>query len=76
MLANVIDGRMYLPPEDESKPNERTIMHPETNDNQVIVEGTGMYLKDFLGHQIRLSQQKPEEPRPILWLKVTGTRNT
>ena len=74
MQATIIDGRMYLPPTDESKPNERDIMHPETNDGQILMTDTGIYLKDFLGMQIRLSQTEPKETRPVLWLKVTGSR--
>ena len=51
-MVTVLDGRIYMPPEDESKPTERNVMHPETNIEQVLVprsDGSTETLKEFIG---------------------------
>lgn len=71
MKQVVEDGRIYLPPEDESKPNDRVAIHPETNAGQVLMGPNGMKLVDFVGPQTIVSSEKPD--RPCLWLRVTAT---
>ena len=75
MQQNVYDGRLYYPAEDPSKPYERDVMHPETNTKQVIVPGTGMYLDEYMGLPVILSEQRPERPGAFIWAQITGTRN-
>ena len=38
MAEVVVNGRYYMPPEDESRPTERNVMHPETNTSQIIID--------------------------------------
>ena len=75
MQQNVYDGRLYYPPEDPSKPYERDVMHPETNINKVIVPGTGMYMGEYMGLPVILSEQIPDRPGAFIWAQITGTRN-
>ena len=72
MEINVENGRLYLPAEDETKPSERTAIHPETNSEQVIMDDDGTNLKEFLGEQIVIGSQDPK--KKCLWLQVTATR--
>lgn len=73
MIANVENGRLYLPAADPSKPNERTAMHPETNIEQVIVDASGTKLNEYLGPQMILSSDKPTVTN-VLWLQITSTK--
>ena len=75
MQQNVYDGRLYFPPENPDKPYERDVMHPETNTNQVIVPGTNMYLGEYMGLPVILSEEKPNRPGAFIWAQITGTRN-
>lgn len=63
MAEVVVNGRYYMPPEDESKPTERNVMHPETNIEQVLVpqkDGTTKNLKEFIGKNVMiLDPSKP-----------------
>lgn len=75
MIANVENARLHLPAADPAKPNERTVLHPETNAEQVLMNASGTALKDFLGPQIIISETKPEvEEGSVLWAQVTSTR--
>lgn len=77
MEMNVRDGRIYLPAEDEKKPHDRKVVHPETNSDQVIMTmddsetNKDRTLSEHLGPQIIIGANKPD--RACLWLKVTGT---
>ncbi len=73
MINAVENARLHLPAEDPAKPNERVVLHPETNIEQVLVDAEGKTLKDFLGPQMVISSEKPAETG-ILWAQVKGTR--
>lgn len=36
-MADVVQGRIYLPPTDESNPTDRDVLHPETNAENVLM---------------------------------------
>lgn len=73
MIGTVQNVRMYLPAEDEEKPNERNTMHPETNSTQVLMNAEGINLDEFLGPQIIISSDKPQRTG-VLWGEITATR--
>lgn len=74
MEALVATSRIYFPPEDETKPEERVVLHPETSAEAVVMDEEGRTLDEVLGPQIVVSSEKPEQ-RPCFWCKVTATRN-
>ena len=45
---DVIDGRIYFPPEEKAKPNERKVLHPETNSDSVLCDNGEKTLTDYL----------------------------
>lgn len=47
-MAIVTKGRLYLPPEDATKPTERNVLHPET-DMDSIIDEDGTTLKEYMG---------------------------
>ena len=55
-------GRLYFPPENENKPDDRKVMHPETDAQQVIM-GNGQTLENVMksGRMI-VSETQPTEP--------------
>jgi hypothetical protein len=73
MTEVVEGGRLYFPPEDKNKPDERKVMHPETDtDNVLLSDGTT--LTQALGggsNSIVVSDEKPETA--CLWAKVGST---
>ena len=72
-IMNAQNGQMFLPPEDETKPNERELFHPETNIDQVLVNGDGETLRDLLGPQTVVSDTNPGKPG--VWFQITARRN-
>lgn len=44
----VIDGRIYFPPEEKTRPNERKVLHPETNADSVLCDNGDKTLSDYL----------------------------
>lgn len=72
MIMDIENGRIYLPAENEEKPNERKVMHPETSSDQVLMGADGETLKEFLGPQTKISEQKPA--KACLWAQITATR--
>lgn len=46
---DVVDGRIYFPPEEKSKPTERKVLHPETNSDNVLCDNGEKTLTDYLG---------------------------
>lgn len=75
MMTDVENGRLYLPAENETKPNERTALHPETNSEQVLMDDDGTNLKEYLGAQVIVSPSTKKPDRPCLWAKVVSTRD-
>lgn len=73
MVSVVENSRLYMPPEDPSKPEERSILHPETNIDQVLTDAEGTTLREFLGEQVVISSDPPKDTGK-LWLRITGTR--
>lgn len=73
MIMDVENGRMYLPAENSEKPNERKVMHPETNADQVMMNASGESLSQFLGPQTVLSEVQPEKTG-VIWAQITATR--
>lgn len=72
MQQNVENARLYMPAEDPTKPNERTVMHPETNADQVIMGADGQTLREHLGLQVTVSAEDPKKEG--LWAQITATR--
>ena len=73
MINAVENARLHLPAEDPAKPNERIVLHPETNIEQVLVDATGKNLKELLGPQTVISAEKPKEAG-VLWAQIKSTR--
>lgn len=63
-------GRIYFPPEDPNYPDERTVMHPETNSDQVLMPD-GNNLSDAIGGAIVVSGESPN--KNCIWGKVTDS---
>ena len=59
MVEVVEGGRLYFPPEDENHPDDRKVMHPETDAQQVIM-GNGQKLEEVMktGRMIVSAGQK------------------
>ena len=70
-LYSTKNGKIYLPAEDADKPNEREILHPETNSEQVLMDAAGTTLKDYIGPQTIMQENKPNFP--CFWSKITKT---
>ena len=54
-MSNVVNSRLYLPLEDGENTDDRKVMHPETNIEQVLVpqkDGTTKNLKEFIGKKV------------------------
>lgn len=68
-MAKVVDGRIYLPAEDGESAENRKVLHPETNDANVLVGNGTKTLRDVLGEQIVISSEKPVNAG--LWLNIT-----
>jgi hypothetical protein len=73
MVVTVESGRIYLPAEDPNKPNDRIVVHPETNVDQIIVDQKGTHLRDYIGKQTFISQTQPERTN-VFWNEITQTR--
>lgn len=68
MVEVVEGGRLYFPPEDENHPDDRKVMHPETDAQQVIM-GNGQKLEEVMktGRMIVSSEQPTE---PCIWAET------
>lgn len=59
MAEEIVEGgRLYFPPEDPNNPDERKVLHPETNSDQVIMKN-GQRLSDALKGGLIFSEDKP-----------------
>lgn len=47
-IADVLTGRIYFPPDDKVKPDERAVLHPETNASSVLCEDGTKTLEEVL----------------------------
>ena len=52
MADKIIQGRMYMPAEDESNPSKRDAFYPETNMESIITRTDGTKLSEDIGHKI------------------------
>lgn len=69
MLAEVGTGRMFFPPEDKNKPEERDVLHPET-DTRAVLMPDGSSLEGVVGN-IPVFSYSEAETR----LKYAGKRD-
>lgn len=60
-------GRLYCPPEDENNPDNREVLHPETDSTQVLMSN-GRPLSETISGAIVMSQEKPEQA--CIWAKI------
>lgn len=79
-MANVTQGRIYAPPTDESNPNDRDVIYPETCIESVVTRTDGTTLKDDIGPKVIITSgnipdtEKPSvTDRPVFWINPTGT---
>lgn len=70
MYENIKGGRLYYPPEDPNNPDDRDVMHPETNEGQVIMHD-GKTLEETMKNG-RLVTGTKQPVDPCIWGK-TGT---
>lgn len=70
MEMKVEDGRIYYPPDDPNRPNERKVCHPETNSDQVLFPD-GRTLTEVGSSPIVISETKPVGS--ALWGKIRKT---
>jgi hypothetical protein len=73
MAERIRGGKMYYPPEDKNNPNDREILHPETDSKQVLMEN-GETLADAISNTLIVSETKPEQA--CIWGKITQVRRT
>lgn len=76
MLTTVEYGRLYAPPEDPTKPNDRKVVHLETSLDMIRANAEGGSMKELMGMQMYVSQQCPPGVQNAVWLEITGTRAT
>ncbi len=72
MLEVVEGGRLYFPPEDENKPDDRKVMHPETDAGQVLMANGNRLEDEMKTGKLIMSSEKPEQA--CLWGHIVGTR--
>lgn len=71
MIETVKGGRLYFPPEDENKPDDRKVMHPETDSAQVVM-GNGKTLEETMkSGRLIVSDEQPTDP--CIWGKPGET---
>ena len=70
MVETVEGGRLYYPPEDENKPDERKVMHPETDSGQVIMQSGRTLEEEIARGRFIVSRENPNEP--CLWASIIG----
>lgn len=71
MIETVKGGRLYFPPEDENKPDDRKVMHPETDAAQVVM-GNGKTLEETMkSGRLIVSDEQPTDP--CIWGKPGET---
>lgn len=71
-MTGIVEGaRLYFPPDDPvNAPDDRNIMHPETDAEQVLM-GNGKTLAESFTSGIVVSDTKPESA--CIWARVTDT---
>ena len=72
MVEVIEGGRLYFPPEDENKPDERKVMHPETDAEQVFMKNGRTLEEEVSSGKLIVSVEKPEQA--CLWGHIVGTR--
>lgn len=72
MVEVVEGGRLYFPPEDENNPDDRKVMHPETDAEQVLMKNGETLEQNLKTGKIIISADKPEQP--CLWGQIVSTR--
>ena len=71
MYEVVKGGRLYFPPEDPNKPDDRDVMHPETDSSQVVM-GNGKTLEETMkSGRLIVSDEQPTDP--CIWGKPGET---
>jgi hypothetical protein len=70
-MTEVVEGsRLYFPPEDPvNAPDDRKVMHPETDASQVLMADGSTLEESLGGGGIVVSDTKPETA--CIWAKVT-----
>lgn len=59
MIAEVGTGRMFFPPDDETKPEKRDILHPET-DVKAVLQEDGSPIAELMDMVPRFSYSEAE----------------
>ena len=71
MYEVVKGGRLYFPPEDPNKPDDRDVMHPETDAAQVVM-GNGITLEETMKNgRLIVSDDQPTDS--CIWGKPGET---
>lgn len=66
-LEVIRGGRMYFPPEDENDPDNRDVMHPETDETQIYMK-TGLTLAETVQGSVIISEENPMQK--CIWAKI------
>lgn len=72
MIEVVEGGRLYFPPEDENKPDERKVMHPETDAGQVLMANGNNLEDEMKSGRLIVGVEKPSQP--CMWAHIVSQR--
>lgn len=65
LIADVVTGRLFFPPDDKVKPDQRAVLHPETNDGSVLCEDGTKTLREVLGDLPVVTESEAESEKYI-----------